>query len=125
MKLEVRRGDIWKANMGESVGSEQGGLRPVIVVQNNVGNKFSPTYITIPLTSKAKPKLPTHGALNAPENGLDVASTFMAEQIHTLDRSKMLYKMGRLTSNQMAQVDVALRISIDLIVMQNGYKPIY
>lgn len=113
--MEVRRGDVWQADLGQAVGSEQGGVRPVIVIQNDVGNKFSPTVIAIPLTSKRKNSLPTHGTILPGASGLDEESTFLAEQILTIDKRRMMYRRGRLTPREMGRVDVALSISIHLI----------
>lgn len=118
---DVRRGDIWQANLGKNTGSEQSGERPVIIISNNVGNKFSPTFLGIPLTSKPKKNLPTHGVVPANHNGLDTDSTYLAEQITTIDKSRMLYRRGQLTREQMAEMDAALCISIGIAAMQEGH----
>lgn len=125
--MEVRRGDVWQANLGEASGSEQGGIRPVIVIQNDVGNRFSPTVIAIPLTSKQKNGLPTHGTVYPGESGLEAESTFLAEQIRTIDKGRMMYRRGKLTPREMAAVDASLSVSIHLVAMQAGYahKSVY
>jgi mRNA interferase MazF len=96
---------------------------PVIVIQNDVGNKFSPTVIAIPLTTKRKNSLPTHGTIYPGASGLDEESMFLAEQILTIDKRRMKYRRGRLTPREMGRVDAALAISIHLIASKVGYAP--
>jgi mRNA interferase MazF len=86
-----------------------------------VGNRYSPTFLGIPLTSKPKKNLPTHGVVPANNNGLDSDSTYMAEQITTIDKSRMLYRRGRLTLDQIAEMDAALSISIGIAAMREGH----
>lgn len=118
---DVRRGDIWQVDLGDNTGSEQSGKRPVIIISNNIGNRYSPTYIGISMTSQPKKSLPTHGVVPAGNNGLSSDSTFLAEQITTFDKSKMLYRRGQLTSDQIAEMDAALCISIGIAAMREGH----
>ena len=97
------------------VGSEQGGVRPVLIVQNDVGNKFSPTVIAAAITSqKDKANLPTHIAVNAQGSGLIKDSIILLEQVRTLDKHRLREKMGRLDAESMGRVDQALSISFGL-----------
>ena len=111
--MDIRRGDIVEVDFGFPVGSEQGGIRPAIVVQNDVGNKFSPTTIVVPITSSmTKKSLPTHGFLFEDSGcGLPKDSTFTAEQVRVIDKRRITGKYGRATPSQMAKVDVAVAIS--------------
>jgi mRNA interferase MazF len=114
--VEIWRGDVIEYDFGRGYGSEQGGKRPAVVVQNDVGNKYSPTTIVFPLTSSTtKKKLPTHGTLYAEEStGLDFDSTFLAEQPVTIDKARIISKRGSLTPKQMALVDTAILVSFGL-----------
>ncbi|MDD4797333.1 MAG: type II toxin-antitoxin system PemK/MazF family toxin, partial [Eubacteriales bacterium] len=101
----VKRGDIYFADLSPGVGSEQMGLRPVLVVQNDVGNRYSPTVIVTAITSRLeKNKLPTHIGINAQEYGLERDSVILTEQIRTLDKSRLREKMGQLPKDMMTQV---------------------
>lgn len=112
----VKRGDIYFADLSPGVGSEQMGLRPVLVVQNDVGNRYSPTVIVTAITSRVeKNKLPTHIGINAQEYGLERDSVILTEQIRTLDKSRLREKMGQLPKDMMAQVDQALQISLGMM----------
>ena len=110
----IQKGDIFYANLGETVGSEPRGIRPVLVIQNNVGNKYSPTLIITPLTSKAK-KLaqPTHVIIGK-SFGLTEYSYALLEQIRTIDRSRLLEYVGHVDESVMVKVDDALRVSLNL-----------
>ena len=111
----VHRGEIYYADLSPVVGSEQGGVRPVLIVQNDVGNKFSPTVIAAAITSqKDKANLPTHIAVNAPGSGLIKDSIILLEQVRTLDKHRLREKMGRLDAESMGRVDQALSISFGL-----------
>lgn len=110
MFRDVKRGDLLMVNFGNNVGSVQGGVRPAIVVQNNIGNKFSPTILVIPITSKSKNNLPTHVYLNE-KDGLDKPSTAMTEQVSTIDKKQIVNKIGRISPMKMKQVNKALMIS--------------
>ena len=111
----VRRGDIYYAELSPVVGSEQGGVRPVLIVQNDIGNRFSPTVIAAAITSqRAKAKLPTHIMLNADKTGLARDSIVLLEQIRTIDKHRLKERMGRLDNRAMSEVDQALSISFGL-----------
>ena len=113
--MQVKRGELYYADLSPVVGSEQGGIRPVLVVQNDVGNKYSPTIIAAAVTSKInKAKLPTHIELAARQYGLPKDSVVLLEQIRTLDKSRLREKMGRLDGETMTQVDNALAVSFGL-----------
>ena len=110
---QIRRGELYYADLSPVVGSEQGGIRPVLVVQNNIGNKFSPTVIVAAVTSKlSKAKLPTHIEIGAQNFGLEKDSVILLEQIRTLDKSRLQHKIGDLSDAQMKAVDRAILISL-------------
>lgn len=114
--MVVKRGDIFYADLSPVVGSEQGGTRPVLVVQNDVGNKFSPTIIVSAITSKInKAKLPTHIEISAEEYGLSKDSVILLEQIRTIDKKRLREKIGRLDDELMVDVNEGLSISLGLI----------
>lgn len=111
----VKRGDIYYADLSPVVGSEQGGVRPVLIVQNDVGNKYSPTVIAAAITSqKAKTNLPTHIELAAQSTGLQKDSIVLLEQIRTIDKHRLKEKMGKLDGGSMGKVDEAITISFGL-----------
>ncbi len=111
----VKRGDIFYADLSPVVGSEQGGMRPVLIVQNDTGNKHSPTVIAAAITSQTgKAKLPTHIELNAQSVGLTRDSVILLEQIRTIDKSRLREKMGRLDDSTMNKVDSAIAVSFGL-----------
>ena len=111
----VRRGDIYYADLSPVVGSEQGGMRPVLIVQNNVGNKHSPTVIAAAITSQiGKARLPTHIELSARTYGLSRDSVVLLEQVRTLDKRRLKERMGRLDDRLMNQVNTALSVSFGL-----------
>ncbi len=111
----IKRGDIYYADLSPVVGSEQGGVRPVLIIQNDVGNKYSPTVIAAAITSKInKAKLPTHIELNAERFGLPKNSVILTEQIRTIDKRRLKEKIGRLDSAYMEQVNTALSVSFGL-----------
>ena len=111
----VHRGEIYTALLDPVVGSEQGGARPVLIVQNEQGNRFSPTVIALCLTSQLeKARLPTHVVLKAGECGLAKDSVALAEQIRTLDKSRLTHRIGQADGETMNRVDQALRISLNL-----------
>lgn len=115
--MTVRRGDIYYADLSPVVGSEQGGLRPVLIVQNDVGNKFSPTVIAAAITSQRfKTNLPTHIRVNAVGSGLAKDSIILLEQVRTLDKKRLKEKMGNLDSTDMNRVDRALSVSLGISV---------
>ena len=113
--MSVKRGDIFYADLSPVVGSEQGGLRPVLIVQNDIGNKYSPTVIAAAITSKmTKTSLPTHIDLNATQVGLAKDSVILLEQIRTLDKQRLKEKMGHLDNAMMNRVDSAIAVSFGL-----------
>lgn len=115
MEGTVRRGDIFYADLSPVVGSEQGGTRPVLIVQNNMGNKHSPTVIAAAITSQMnKAKLPTHIELVGPTVGLTKNSVVLLEQIRTIDKKRLKEHMGRLDDEMMNKVDDAIAVSFGL-----------
>jgi transcriptional modulator of mazE/toxin, mazF len=113
--VSVRRGDIFYADLSPVVGSEQGGLRPVLIVQNDVGNKYSPTVIAAAITSKmSKTHLPTHIDIYADKVGLARDSVILLEQIRTIDKRRLREKMGHLDDAVMQDVNNAISISFGL-----------
>ena len=113
MDGQIKRGEIYYADLSPVVGSEQGGIRPVLVVQNDVGNKYSPTVIVCAITSKlTKAKLPTHIELSAEEYNLPKDSVALLEQIRTLDKQRLQQRVTMLCQSKMNQVDRALLISL-------------
>jgi mRNA interferase MazF len=115
MTTIVKRGDIFYADLSPVVGSEQGGIRPVIILQNDIGNKYSPTIIIAAITSQInKAKLPTHVEISSEEYGLNKDSVVLLEQIRTLDKKRLKEKIGHMTDGDMKKVDNALLISVGL-----------
>ena len=111
----VKRGDIYYADLSPVVGSEQGGIRPVLIIQNDVGNKYSPTVIAAAITSRInKAKMPTHIELSAQDYGLSKDSVILTEQIRTLDKKRLREKIGKLDDKLMLKVDEALSVSFGL-----------
>lgn len=111
----VKRGDIYYADLSPVIGSEQGGVRPVLVVQNDVGNRYSPTVIAAAITSQInKAKLPTHIEIDARDYGLSRDSVVLLEQVRTIDKKRLKEKIGHLDERMMAQVNEALEISFGL-----------
>ena len=112
----VKRGDIYYANLSPVVGSEQGGHRPVLVIQNDVGNKYSPTVIVAAITSQiSKAKLPTHVEVNAKQYNLEKDSVVLLEQLRTIDKRRLKEKVTHLSDEIMTRVDEAIRISVGLV----------
>ena len=112
----IKRGDIFYADLSPVIGSEQGGIRPVLIIQNDVGNKYSPTVIAAAITSQTnKNRLPTHINIDSKEFGLMKNSVILAEQIRTIDKSRLMEKIGQVDENVMGQVNSALGISFGLI----------
>ena len=115
----IKRGDIYYADLSPVIGSEQGGLRPVLIIQNDVGNKYSPTVIAAAITSQInKTKLPTHIELYAESFGLAKNSVILLEQIRTIDKRRLKEKMGHLDEKLMDKVNDAISISFGLSAMQ-------
>ena len=107
------RGDIFMADLGQGIGSEQAGLRPVVIVQNNAGNRNSPTVIVAPVTSRKKHRLPTHLRLGQ-KFGLEKHSLLLAEQLRTLDKTRLTEKVGALDAEALEGMDQVLRSSLNL-----------
>ena len=111
----VKRGDIFYADLSPVVGSEQGGMRPVLIVQNDTGNKHSPTVIAAAITSQTgMARLPTHIELNAQSVGLSRDSVILLEQVRTIDKSRLRERMGKLDDTTMTKVDNAIAVSFGL-----------
>ena len=114
--MNVKRGDIYYADLSPVVGSEQGGVRPVLIIQNDVGNRYSPTVIAAAITSRQdKTKLPTHIPIEARDCGLQKDSVVLLEQVRTLDKRRLREKMGSVGIQAMRAVNQALSVSFGLI----------
>ena len=112
--MSVKRGEIYYADLSPVIGSEQSGVRPVLIVQNDIGNKFSPTIIAIAITSRQKVKLPTHIEIEGTKYGLDKDSVILAEQIRTLDKKRLREKVGKVDNEIMEKVKKAIEISFGI-----------
>lgn len=111
----IRRGDIYYADLRPVVGSEQGGIRPVLIIQNDVGNKHSPTVICAAITSKMnKAKLPTHVELSAGQSGMVKDSVILLEQLRTIDKQRLREKICHIDKAMQDKVDEALKVSLEL-----------
>ncbi|CEI71624.1 MULTISPECIES: type II toxin-antitoxin system PemK/MazF family toxin [Romboutsia] len=118
INLDIKRGDLYYADLSPVVGSEQGGVRPVLIIQNDIGNKYSPTVIIAAITSQInKAKLPTHIEISANEYGLNKDSVILLEQIRTIDKKRLREKIGCLDDNMMVKVDSSLQISLGLFAL--------
>ena len=116
MDTTVRRGDIYYADLSPVVGSEQGGMRPVLIVQNDIGNKYSPTVIAAAITSQRfKTQLPTHIQVDAQDCGLSKDSIVLLEQVRTLDKQRLKERMGNLGERDMIRVNRALSVSLGIL----------
>jgi mRNA interferase MazF len=114
--LIVKRGDVFYADLSPVVGSEQGGVRPVLVIQNDIGNRFSPTVIVAAITAQIqKAKLPTHVEIEAKTHGMERDSVILLEQIRTIDKQRLTDKITHLDDETMRKVDESLQISVGLI----------
>ncbi len=112
----VKRGDVYFADLSPVVGSEQGGVRPVLIIQNDIGNRFSPTVIVAAITAQIqKAKLPTHVEINAKRYGFDRDSVILLEQVRTIDKQRLTDKITHLDDDMMLRVNEALQISLGLI----------
>ena len=119
--MTIKRGDIYYADLSPVIGSEQGGLRPVLIIQNDVGNKYSPTVIAAAITSQInKTKLPTHIELYAENFGLAKNSVILLEQIRTIDKRRLKEKMGHLDDGLMNSVNNAISVSFGLSDMEQA-----
>ncbi|MBE6555506.1 MAG: type II toxin-antitoxin system PemK/MazF family toxin [Ruminococcaceae bacterium] len=114
--MSVKRGDIYYADLSPVVGSEQGGMRPVLIIQNDVGNRYSPTVIAAAITSRmGKTKLPTHIDVHAERAGLSRDSVVLLEQLRTLDKRRLKERMGHLDEEIMWEIDNAIAVSLGLV----------
>ncbi len=114
--MNMKRGDVYYADLRPVIGSEQGGIRPVVIIQNDIGNKHSPTVICAAITSKMnKAKLPTHIELSAKEYDMVKDSVILLEQLRTIDKKRLKDRICHLDENMMKKVDKALSISLELI----------
>lgn len=112
----VKRGDVFFADLSPVVGSEQGGVRPVLIIQNDIGNRFSPTVIVAAITAQIqKAKLPTHVEIDAKVHGFDRDSVILLEQVRTIDKQRLTDKITHLNQEMMEKVNEALQISLGLI----------
>lgn len=113
--MEVHRGEVFYADLSPVVGSEQGGVRPVLIVQNEIGNRHSPTVIAAAITSRLdKARLPTHISIRAEDTGLAKDSVVLLEQIRTLDKHRLRERAGQITAEDQRRVDQALDVSLGL-----------
>ena len=116
--LDIKRGYLYYADLSPVVGSEQGGVRPVLIIQNDIGNKYSPTVIVAAITSQInKAKLPTHIEISAHEYGLNKDSVILLEQIRTIDKKRLREKIGCLDKNMMLNGSNSLQISLGLFTL--------
>lgn len=114
-KSDIKRGDIYYAYLSPVVGSEQGGMRPVLIIQNDIGNHYSPTVIIAAITARiSKPKMPTHVGIAAKHVGIEKDSVILMEQIRTIDKQRLKDYIAHLDENMMQKVDMALLVSIGL-----------
>lgn len=121
--MDIKRGDIYYADLGATVGSEQGGERPVLIIQNNVGNRHSPTVIAASITSRQnKAPLPTHVFLHAGVGNLPCDSVVLMEQIRTIDKRRLKGRVGRLNKEEMAAAERALLISFGVQLVLPGFE---
>ncbi len=114
--MNVKRGDVFYADLSPVVGSEQGGVRPVLVIQNDIGNRFSPTVIIAAITAQIqKAKLPTHVEIDAKAHGFERDSVVLLEQIRTIDKQRLTDKITHLDDETMKKVEESLQVSVGLI----------
>ena len=114
--MVVKRGDIYYADLRPVVGSEQGGVRPVLIIQNDMGNRYSPTVICAAITSKMnKAKLPTHVALKADKYGIVKDSVILLEQVRTIDKSRLKEKVCHLDTSVLEEINLSLKVSLSLL----------
>lgn len=113
--MSIKRGEVYFADLSPVVGSEQGGIRPVLILQNDIGNRFSPTVIVAAITAQIqKAKLPTHVEINAEKYAFERNSVILLEQVRTLDKQRLTDKITKLDKDKMQEVDIALELSLGL-----------
>ena len=111
----MKRGDIYMAGLDPVIGSEQGGYRPVVIIQNDTGNQHAPTVIAVPVTSSgSKPPMPTHALLPAGEGGLWRDSTALCEQVRTLEKARLGRRLGAVGADALRNIEKALQVSLDI-----------
>ncbi|MCH4057645.1 MAG: type II toxin-antitoxin system PemK/MazF family toxin [Lactobacillaceae bacterium] len=116
MEQTIKRGDIYFADLSPVIGSEQGGMRPVLIVQNDVGNHYSPTVVIAAITAKiTKPKMPTHVGITPDQDGIERDSVILLEQVRTIDKQRLKERVSHLSAAKMTAVDQALAISLGLV----------
>lgn len=116
VRMSVKRGEIYYADLSPVVGSEQGGIRPVLVLQNDIGNKYSPTIIVAAITSQInKSKMPTHLSIRADQFGIAKDSVILLEQLRTIDKKRLRERVCHIDTDNMKKIDYALKISLGLI----------
>ncbi|MCF6515871.1 PemK family transcriptional regulator [Lactobacillus sp. S2-2] len=112
---DIKRGDIFYADLSPVIGSEQGGMRPVLIIQNDVGNHYSPTVIVAAITARiSKPKMPTHIGITAKQAGVEKNSVILLEQVRTIDKQRLQDRVTHLVAKKMNEVDNALSLSLGL-----------
>lgn len=109
----IKRGEIYLANLNPSLGSEQSGIRPVLIIQNDTGNRYSPTVIVLAITSKEKKNIPTHVKIGAMQ-GLEKDSVVLVEQVRTVDKERLIKRLGMLSFDKMQEIKEALKISLNI-----------
>lgn len=110
----IKRGEIYLANLDPVIGSEQSGIRPVLVIQNDIGNKYSPTVIVLAITSKVKKEIPTHVSVEKSIKGLEKNSIVLVEQVRTIDKERLIKKIGCLDNDKMQEIKKALKLSLNI-----------
>ncbi|GKT03102.1 type II toxin-antitoxin system PemK/MazF family toxin [Furfurilactobacillus sp. WILCCON 0119] len=119
--VDIKRGDIFYADLSPVVGSEQGGMRPVLIIQNNIGNHYSPTVIVAAITARiSKPKMPTHIGIPAAATGIGKDSVILLEQVRTIDKQRLRDRVTHLDDAIMHRVDRALGISVGLVARNDN-----
>ncbi|GAY80188.1 type II toxin-antitoxin system PemK/MazF family toxin [Apilactobacillus micheneri] len=113
--VEIKRGDIFYADLSPVIGSEQGGMRPVLIIQNNIGNHYSPTVIVAAITAKiSKPKMPTHVGISADRTKIEKNSVVLLEQVRTIDKQRLNDRVDHLSDKFMQRIDKALKLSVGI-----------
>ena len=116
LSKNIGRGDIYYADLGQGIGSEQYGMRPVLIIQNDMGNKYSPTVIVAAITSRLdKTMLPTHVCISSQESGLPLRSIVLLEQIKTIDKSRLTQRVGNLDTKSMERINHAICVSVGIL----------
>lgn len=110
----IKRGEIYLANLDPVIGSEQSGIRPVLIIQNDIGNRYSPTVIVLAITSKPKKLIPTHVSIQKNIEGIEKDSIILVEQVRTIDKERLIKKLGTLDFRKMQEVKKALKLSLNI-----------